>query len=75
MGQEEIYLFLKSKRRNNKWYSSTEINEQVSSGYSSTTHCLKKLRFSNTIRFKVVSMHCHDTYVYKFDGKDSRWKD
>ena len=66
MGQQEVYTFL--KKNSNKWYTSKDIANKLSSSLGSVTTCLKKLRDSSSVSFKYPNKQGQgkNSYVYKF---------
>ncbi len=62
MGQQEIYDFLKDKRRD--WLTSKEISAGLDVSIGSVTNCLRKLRESGAVQFK-ESGH-RNQFIYRF---------
>ena len=62
MGQQEIYDFL--KKHKTKWYTSRDISNQLKVSIGSVTNCLKKLRQTNSIRFRTSARK--NQFEYKF---------
>jgi len=73
MSQGEVYDVLKEHRRNNSWFTSTQIhkmivNKGIQVGKGSVITNLRKLRLDNSIKFK-LSMRTKTKktqHLYKF---------
>lgn len=63
MGQQEILDWLE-KQSWLDWFTSRQISKGTDIGYSSTVHCLKRLRLSNEIVFKEKERKEHPSDVH-----------
>ena len=62
MGQQEVYIFLKKNKT--RWFLSKDISKRLGTSIGSVTNCLKKLRETNSIKFKDTKRK--NQYIYKF---------
>ncbi|MBW2982347.1 helix-turn-helix domain-containing protein [Candidatus Woesearchaeota archaeon] len=67
MSQLEICEFLKKHKE--KWFTAKEIAKAQDMSLSSITNCLRKLRYSGFIHYKLdkkVSRQGNTNYVYQY---------
>jgi len=63
MGQQEVYSFLKRKKK--RWFLSKDISKELGSSIGSVTNCLKKLRVNKAITFKGTKRKNQFKYRFK----------
>jgi|TARA_Y100000310_G_scaffold330315_1_gene401735 Mn-dependent DtxR family transcriptional regulator len=63
MGQQEVYSFLKRKKK--RWFLSKEISKGLGVSIGSVTNCLKKLRENKAITFKGTKRKNQFKYRFK----------
>ena len=62
MGQQDIYDYLKDKKRN--WFTSRDISKELDVSIGSVTNCLRKLRLSKSVHFR--GSKNRNQFEYKF---------
>ena len=63
MGQQEVYSFLKRKKK--RWFLSKDISKELGASIGSVTNCLKKLRVNKAITFKGTKRKNQFKYRFK----------